>query len=139
MTKFIVIASGKGGVGKTTTAINLATALNSFGREVILIDANLSTPNVGIYLGSSKVPVSLHDVLSGEKKIREAMYIHKNGIKVIPASISLKDREKAKHNFLDKYIKELAGSADIVIIDSANGLGGEALSAIKAGDDRNHA
>ena len=47
MSKIIVIASGKGGVGKTTTAINLAAAMNYFGRDVLVIDGNLSTPNVG--------------------------------------------------------------------------------------------
>ncbi|MBN2421757.1 cell division ATPase MinD [Candidatus Woesearchaeota archaeon] len=135
MTKFIVVASGKGGVGRTTTAINLATALNSFGREVILVDANLSTPHIGIYLGSTKVPVSLHDVLSGEKHIKEALYQHRNGLKVIPASISIKNLKKIKPNLLEKYIQELTGSAEIVIVDSAAGLGEEPLSAIKACDE----
>ena len=41
MTKFVVIASGKGGVGKTTTALNLAVALSNFGREVIVLEGNI--------------------------------------------------------------------------------------------------
>jgi septum site-determining protein MinD len=135
MTKFFVIASGKGGVGKTTTAINLASALNSFGREVILVDANLSTPNVGIYLGSSKVPISLHDVISGEKHITEAMYLHRNGLKVIPASISVEAIKDIEPNLLEKYLVELSGKAEIVIIDSAAGLGNETLAGIKSGDE----
>jgi len=43
--ELFTITSGKGGVGKTTTAINLGSALNYFGKEVIVVDANLSTPN----------------------------------------------------------------------------------------------
>ncbi|MFH0875975.1 MAG: cell division ATPase MinD [archaeon] len=135
MTKFIVIASGKGGVGKTTTAINLASAFLGFGREVILVDANLSTPNVGIYLGAPKVPVSLHDVLEGKKPIGESIYIHRSGLKVVPASISLKNINIKNIGLLSHYILSLAGSADIVIIDTAAGLGSEALHGIRAGDD----
>jgi MinD-like ATPase involved in chromosome partitioning or flagellar assembly len=52
MKKIIVITSGKGGVGKTTTAINLGAAINYFGRNVLVIDGNLTTPNVGIHLNS---------------------------------------------------------------------------------------
>jgi septum site-determining protein MinD len=133
MTKFIVIASAKGGVGKTTTAINLASALIGFGREVILVDANLTTPNVSVYLGAPKVPVSLHDVLSGKKHIKDAIYIHRNGLKVVPASISF--HEKANLSYLSHAIMSLSGSADIVIIDTAAGLGIEAINAIKSGDE----
>ena len=46
MSKIIVITSGKGGVGKTTTAINLGAAINHFGKDTLVIDCNLSTPNV---------------------------------------------------------------------------------------------
>ena len=49
MSRFIVITSGKGGVGKTTTSINLAAAINSFDEDVTLVDINLTTPNVGLH------------------------------------------------------------------------------------------
>lgn len=63
MSKIIVITSGKGGVGKTTTAINLGAALNYFGEDVLIIDGNLSTPNIGIHLNSPEVPINLNHVL----------------------------------------------------------------------------
>src|SRR3989338_9089200 len=94
MTKFIVIASSKGGVGKTTTAINLGTALTSFGRDVIVVDANLSAPNVSLYIGAPQVPITLQDVLERNKKITDALYMHANGLKIIPASQSMKDIKK---------------------------------------------
>jgi cellulose biosynthesis protein BcsQ len=53
MVKLIAIISGKGGVGKTTTAINLGAALNSFGKEVIVVDANLTTPKNSIERGKN--------------------------------------------------------------------------------------
>jgi len=60
MAKIYAILSGKGGVGKTTTAINLGTTLNHLGESVIIVDANLTTPNIGIHLGAPIVPVTLN-------------------------------------------------------------------------------
>ncbi len=135
MTKFIVIASSKGGVGKTTTAINLGTALTIFGRDVIVVDCNLTTPNVALYLGAPNVPTTLHDVLNSDRDITEALYLHAHGLKVIPASTSLKDRTKIDFDKLNRLIKGLSGKADFVIIDSAAGLSEEAIAAMKMGDE----
>jgi len=49
MTRFVGIVSGKGGVGRTTIAINLSTALHKFNREVILVDAHLNQPHVALF------------------------------------------------------------------------------------------
>lgn len=135
MTKFIVVASGKGGVGKTTTAINLGTALTAFGREVVVVDANLTTPNVGIYLGAPHTESDLHQVLRGEKHIRDAVYMHRNGLKIVPAGISVRELDNIQHEKLPEAILALAGAMEIVIIDSAAGLGKEAMAAIKSGDE----
>ena len=89
MTRFVVIASGKGGVGKTFVSLNLATALSQFGRDVILVDANLSTPHIGMHLGSTTFPVTIHDVLQGKKHIHQALYQHPSKITVVPGSVSL--------------------------------------------------
>ena len=51
MTVKVGILSGKGGVGKTSTAVNMAAAMSYFGRDVVVIDGNLSTPNLGLHLG----------------------------------------------------------------------------------------
>jgi len=136
MTRFIVIASSKGGVGKTTTAINLGTAITSFGREVIVVDANLSTPNVSLYLGAPNIPITLHDVLHRDKKITDALYMHQHGIKIIPASQAYKDNtRKIDYDKFKRLIKSLSGMADYVIIDSSAGLNNEAISAIHTGDE----
>ncbi len=136
MTKFIVIASSKGGVGKTTTAINLGTAITSFGRDVIVVDGNLNTPNVSLYLGAPKIPVTLHDVLQNNKSITDAVYMHSNGLKIIPASQSFKKTsQKIDYDKFSRLIKSLSGMADYIIIDSAAGLGDEAIHPIKLGDE----
>src|SRR3989344_4731445 len=96
MQKVIVITSGKGGVGKTTTAINLGAAINHFGGDVIVIDGNLSTPNIGIHLNSPEVPVNLNHVLSGKAEAFESVYEHESGLKIIPSSLSIKELKKIK-------------------------------------------
>lgn len=135
MTKFITITSGKGGVGKTTTAINLATALNSLGKDAIVVDANLTTPNVNIHLGAPRLPKTLHDALRGDIKLIEAVYKHKGGLKVIPASISLEDLRTLDMDRFKHILKDLEGKTDLVILDSGAGLGKEGIMSIEAADE----
>lgn len=135
MSRLITITSGKGGVGKTTTAINLAAALNSFGKDVILVDANLSTPNIGLHLGAPIVPVSLNHVLLGKAKITDSIYAHESGTKIIPSSLSINELKRVNSKKLNDVGKKLRKMADIVIYDSAAGLGVEAMAAIEAADD----
>ncbi|MEK6847363.1 MAG: cell division ATPase MinD [Nanoarchaeota archaeon] len=133
--KVITITSGKGGVGKTTTAINLGTALNSFGKEVIIIDANLTTPNVGLHLGAPIVPVNLNHVMQGKAKVTDAIYEHESGTKIIPSSLSIKELRKINPEKLKEITKKLRGLADFVILDSAAGLGEEATKSMEAADE----
>ncbi len=135
MTKFIAIASGKGGVGKTTASINLATALNCFGRNSIVIDGNVSTPNIGIHLGSSNTPATVHDAILGRKSMKEAVYMHPSGLKLASGSILLKDCRSADPNVFREKAKELNGMSEFVIIDSAAGIGDEAAAVMKLADE----
>ncbi len=134
-TEIICLTGGKGGTGKTTTAINLGAALNYFGKDVTIVDANLTTPNIGIHLGAPVVPIHLHHVLQGKHKISEAVYIHHSGTKIVPASISLDELRKTKPDRLKSKLLNLVGLTDIILIDSAAGLGREALAAIEAADE----
>jgi septum site-determining protein MinD len=135
MSKIIVITSGKGGVGKTTSAINLGAAINHFGGDVIVIDGNLSTPNVGIHLGSPEVPVTLNQVISKKADLFESIYEHESGLKIIPSSLSFKELKKTRPERMKELRKEFKNLADYVIIDSAAGLGNEALSVIDIADE----
>lgn len=135
MAKVITISSGKGGVGKTVTAINLAAALNSLGKNVILVDSNLTTPNVALHLGAPVIPVTLNHVLQGKKHIYKAIYEHHSGTKIVPASLALQELKGIKPENFIKAIKQLKKLGDFVIIDSAAGLGREALLAIEALDN----
>ncbi len=135
MAKLITVTSGKGGVGKTTTAINLGAALNAFGKEVIILDANLTTPNVGLHLGAPLVPISLNHVLLGKARIVDAIYEHESGTKIIPSSLSVRELKRLDHGKLKEVGKRLRKMADFVIYDSAAGLGEEALAAMESGDE----
>jgi len=135
MTRFISILSGKGGVGKTTTAINLGAALSSAGKEVVVVDGNIATPNVGLQLGVSKFPITLQDVMRGEKTLRDAIYLHSSGLKFVPASISLESARETDSDSISKVMLDLYGTADIVLIDGAAGIGNEALSVLKSSDE----
>lgn len=135
MAKLITITSGKGGVGKTTTAINLGAALNAFGKEVIILDANLTTPNIGIHLGAPIVPINLNHVLLGKAKIVDAIYAHESGTKIIPSSLSVKELKRLNHSKLKDVGRKLRKMADYVIYDSAAGLGEEAIASLECGDE----
>lgn len=132
MTRFIGILGAKGGVGKTTTAINLGIALTHFGKDTIIVDANLTTPNVGLHLGVPTAPIHLQHVLSGKRKIKDAVYSHSSGAKIVPASISVHDLRNNNPKMLRRALAGLKGAADVVLVDAAAGLGNEANGAIEA-------
>lgn len=133
MTKFIAI-SGKGGVGKTTIAINLASAMHNIGKNVILLDANTTTPHIALHLGFPELKVSLHEVLEGKNKVAEAIYLHPSGLKVIPSNISKNPFYKKTRKFSSVFL-ELIGKAAIVIVDLPATLSEETLSVIRATDE----
>ena len=135
MNKIIVITSGKGGVGKTTTAINLGAAINYFGGDVVVIDANLTTPNVGIHLNSPEVPISLSHVLLKKAEVFESVYEHESGMKVIPSSISVKEMRKINPESIKNYKKDFKKIAEYIIVDSSAGLGDETLSVLDLADE----
>ena len=119
MKKIIGVASGKGGVGKTTTSINLSAALREFGENNIILDANVTNANLSIQLGFQYIPVTLKDVLNKSVDIFQAIRIHPCGLRVIPADISL-DSIDTNIGPLQNYISKLN---ETVIVDFPPGLG----------------
>jgi septum site-determining protein MinD len=135
MGKVYAIVSGKGGTGKTTTTINRGAALTKFKSEVIIVDANLTTPNLSLYLGAPVVTTSLSHVLQKKAKIEDAIYEHHSGMKVVPSSLSLKDLKKINYGLLADTLKSLRKLSNHIILDSAAGLGEEAIAPISASDE----
>lgn len=132
MGKSIGILSLKGGVGKTSVVVALGDALAHFGKKVLLIDGNLSAPNLGLHLNIIDPEVTLQDVLSREKNLNDS--IHKlERFDIIPASIFSR-KEISPLNLRNK-VNILKKRYDVVIIDSPPSLNEEALATILASDE----
>jgi len=131
MTKFLGIMSAKGGVGKTTTALNLAISMANFNQRVLLIDGNISTPHLGLHLNFFNNINTLHNVLSGEKNIFDVIYKHKSGLSLVLGDVSLNNNY---NNNFTKIVRNLNGLFDYVILDSPAGLSQDNLNVIEAID-----
>ena len=119
--KVIVVMSPKGGVGKTTTSVNLATAISELNKKTLLIDANLETPHVAIYYGFVGFKYSLEDVLNERTKIENAIYTGDNpNFHLLPSRVTKRGENKLSHKLIqiNAYIEKLKGRYDFIIIDS---------------------
>lgn len=121
MTRVIVVASGKGGVGKTTLAANLAVALAQFGKTVAVLDADVVMANLEIILGLRNPPVALIDVLGGRLKLEDIMYEGPGGVKIIPAGISLNGFNEKNMEMLKAALMEIPKDIEILVIDAPAG------------------
>lgn len=135
MGRIISVASGKGGVGKTTLVSNLSAALAKYGQSVIAVDANLTTSNLGIHLGVSLFPVTIHDIMEGIADINDALFHHEHGFRILPADISIRKVKKFNKRKVNDMLYHLSEKADFVIIDTAAGLGKETTEFVKAADE----
>jgi len=99
------------------------------------VDGNLSTPNLGVHLGIPLYPVTLQNVINGEVRLRDALYKHKSGFRIVPSDISFANFSKTSREDLMEVFYELADDFDFVLIDSAAGLGREAMTTVRAADE----
>ncbi len=134
MTKFVAIVSAKGGVGKTTTSINLSSALDWFKRDVIVLDANFTNPDIGIHLGTPFLDKSFHTALKGNHHIKESIYRHPSGLKIIPGNISFNEAMKVQRENMVDVVQGLTNLSEVVIIDSSPGIGGDCRAVLRAAD-----
>lgn len=123
----------KGGVGKTSVVANLGAAISTeFNKKVLIVDANFSTPHLGLHLGIVNPKYSLNDALNNKYSIYEAIYQHPLGFHVIPGSIS--PRPNNPLSLKDK-IKPLKAIYDVILIDSSPSLNDEMFATMAASDD----
>jgi len=135
--RVIAVTSGKGGVGKTSTSINLAIALAQQGQEVILLDADLGLANVEVLMGLSSV-YNLEHVVRGEKTMPEILVRGPGGVMLVPGSsglASIADLSEAQRRKLLDGIDALQRQADVILIDTMAGIGRNAVAFAAAADE----
>lgn len=135
MTRIISVVSCKGGVGKTTLSINLATALTNLGMDTVLLDGDLRAPNIAIHLGASGMKNTIHDVISGKSSIKESIHIHRpSGLRLIPASHSLKSARNSDFDVFTWLQGNMSNLAETIIVDTPPGLNNDSLEVIRMSD-----
>jgi len=132
--KVYTIASGKGGTGKTTIALNVGTALAMLGKKTLIMDCDVSMANLGL-LVDFKHTKTLHDVLAGDAEIDDAIYTGPGGVDIVPGGISIKGFQKSDPELLKRVMSDLLGKYDFVIIDAAAGLSKEVIVPLSLADE----
>ena len=135
MGKTITIASGKGGVGKTTLTANVGIALAQKNFKVLLIDADIAMANLSLLLGMQASPITLHDVLVGESNIEDAIYEGPAGLNFIPSGLSLESYRRVDTERLEAVVKEIANRYDFVLLDAPPGIEKNVMSSLSAADE----
>jgi MinD-like ATPase involved in chromosome partitioning or flagellar assembly len=132
MGKIVGVISLKGGVGKTSSVVSLGAALASFGKKVLLVDANFSAPNLGLHLNVISPEKTIHHVLGGKENLTEAI-VSLEDFDILPASLFpnfLIDPLKLKTK-----LRSLKQKYDIILLDSSPSLNSESLASILASDE----
>lgn len=132
--KALTIAAGKGGVGKTTITTNLGIAMSQMGMKVVLVDADLEMGNLVLHLGLEGLEPTIHQVLAGEVKVKDAIFDGPGGVKVVPSGLTLEGLRSSDPDALVDVVKELQSECDMVLVDAPAGLGLSAQPALKSGN-----
>lgn len=123
-TRVISVTSGKGGVGKSSVAVNLGVALARQGKRILIIDADLGLANLDILMGLKPL-YTMNHVLSGEKSLKDIIVSGPAGVKLVPAGFG-----EQKYTSLGKFerlclldaLDRLEEDFDIIIIDTEAGI-----------------
>jgi flagellar biosynthesis protein FlhG len=133
-TRIIGIASGKGGVGKTAVAANLAVTLSARGNKVMLFDADLGLANAQLALGCPS-EWNFGHVLSGKRKLSEIVVTTRHGIRLVPGASGI--QELASLGALETSgiigaFSELAEDIDYLVVDAAAGISDSVITFMQA-------
>jgi flagellar biosynthesis protein FlhG len=135
-TRIIAVSSGKGGVGKTNIAINLALAYAQLGKRVVVMDADLGLANVNVVLGV--IPrYNLYHLIRKQKTLSEIVVDTTYGIQIIAGASGFSKIANLSEEERKTFIGELAAlaNADVIVIDCAAGVSSNVISFIAAADD----
>ncbi|MBZ4652899.1 MAG: septum site-determining protein MinD [Peptococcaceae bacterium] len=124
MGEVIVITSGKGGVGKTTTTANIGTGLAAMGKKVVLVDTDIGLRNLDVVLGlENRIVYDLVDVANGHCRLKQALIKDKrfDNLALLPAA-QTKDKTAVKPEQMEVLCQQLKEEFDYVIIDCPAGI-----------------
>ena len=131
--KTIGVISIKGGVGKTSCALNLAAAFaNEFDKKTLVVDANYSAPNLGLHMGIVQPKITIHDVFKNNYRIQSAIHKHDENLHVVPGSLI---GRRVNPFQLKEKLNSAKYDYDAIVIDSSPNLNDEMLSTILASDE----
>lgn len=136
-TRTITITSGKGGVGKTHTTVNLGLALTKLGNKVLLLDGDLGLANINILLGFEPKK-NLHQVIKGEAELTDVIVEALPNLHIIPAASGIPELTlltEEERLVLIGAFDELANEYDYLLIDTAAGIGDNVLYFNEAAED----
>lgn len=137
MSEVIVVTSGKGGVGKTTTTANVGTGLAKLGKKVVLIDTDIGLRNLDVVMGlENRIVYNLVDVVEGNCRVKQALIRDKryNSLYLLP-SAQTRDKSSVNEGQMVKMIEYLKEQFDYIILDCPAGIEQGFKNAI-AGADR---
>nr|WP_210399246.1 MinD/ParA family protein [Steroidobacter denitrificans] len=120
----IAVTGGKGGVGKTSVAVNLATTLASLGRRAMLLDGDLGLANVDVFLGLSPRYTMAH-VLNGERTLEEIILEAPHGLQIVPGASGVADLANLSavgHLGVVQAFSALSTRVDTLIVDTSAGI-----------------
>ena len=136
MTTSIVVASGKGGVGKTSIAVNLSLTLSRVGRRVALLDADFGMANAHILLGVNPEHFII-DAINGKISVSEAMCEAPLGLKFVSGGSGLLEMlnldEKTRYQSI-RMMDEISSQADILVADAPAGASDSSIAFVTAAD-----
>jgi flagellar biosynthesis protein FlhG len=130
----IAVTGGKGGTGKTSVAVNLATALAQLGRKTMLLDGDLGLANVDVLLGLTP-RYTLEHVLTGERTLEEVILRTAAGVRVVPASSGVARMAQlslSEQSGIMQAFSCLPGPLHVLIVDTAAGIGEPVLQFCQA-------
>lgn len=137
MSEVIVVTSGKGGVGKTTTSANVGTALALQGKSVVLVDADIGLRNLDVVMGlENRIVYDLVDVVEGRCRLKQALIKDKRfeGLFLLPAA-QTRDKDAVGPEQMRKLCDSLREEFDFIILDCPAGIEQGFKNAV-AGADR---
>ena len=136
MGEVIVITSGKGGVGKTTTTANLGSALAMRGKKVVLLDTDIGLRNLDVVMGlENRIVYDIVDVIEGKCKLRQALIKDKRftDLFLLPAA-QTRDKDAINEDEMIRLTQRLKEEFDYIIVDCPAGIEQGFKNAISGAD-----